>query len=83
MKNILITKAEYEGNFVVKLFFNDNTIKSVDFSKWLKKNSHPQYDMYKSESQFRKFKIEQGNIVWGSDWDLIFPVYQLYKGKLS
>jgi hypothetical protein len=32
---------------------------------------------------FQKFKIESGNVVWGEKWDLIFPVSQLYKGKIS
>ena len=30
---------------------------------------------------FRTFKIVEGNIVWGDDWDLIFPMENLYRGK--
>lgn len=30
---------------------------------------------------FRTFKIVEGNIVWGDDWDLIFPMEKLYRGK--
>jgi len=31
---------------------------------------------------FKKFKLEMGNIVWGKNWDMVFPVYNLYKGKI-
>ena len=29
------------------------------------------------------FKIENGNIVWGEDWDLIFPIEQLHQGRIE
>ena len=57
---------------------------------WLSKNQtllrrhpHPQYNRYKSEKNFKKFKIENGNIVWGKNWDLIFPIGALYAGNLE
>ena len=27
--------------------------------------------------------IENGNIVWGKNWDLMFPIEQLYSGSLA
>ncbi len=27
--------------------------------------------------------MEQGNIVWGSNWDIIFPIANLYSGNLT
>ena len=45
--------------------------------------SFTQYNKYKKQENFKKFKIENGNIVWGKDWDLIFPVYDLYEGKID
>jgi hypothetical protein len=27
--------------------------------------------------------LEDGNIVWGEDWDLIFPIEQLHQGIVS
>ena len=29
-----------------------------------------------------KFTIENGNIVWGKNWDLIFPIEDLHAGAL-
>ena len=38
------------------------------------------YKSYLNENKFKKFKIEFGNIVWGKNWDLIFPIDKLYAG---
>ncbi len=32
---------------------------------------------------FRTFVIDDGNVVWGEDWDLIFPIENLYIGKAA
>ena len=32
------------------------------------------------EAEFEKFTLDDGNIVWGEDWDLIFHVGQLHSG---
>ena len=29
-----------------------------------------------------RFTIDNGNIVWGKNWDLIFPVEHLYSGRI-
>ena len=34
-------------------------------------------------TEFQKFTIDDGNIVWGEDWDLVFPVEQLYAGAIA
>jgi hypothetical protein len=49
----------------------------------LRQHSHPQYDAYKRIDKFKTFRLDHGNIVWGSDWDLIFPIEQLYNGCIS
>lgn len=83
MKPINIIKVEYVGNLSVKVVFNDNTINTIDVGDFIKKHPHPQYNKYLDEKNFKKFKIDLGNIVWGSNWDLIFPLEQLYKGKIA
>ena len=83
MKPVSIVKAEYVGDLSVKIVFNDNTTTIVDVGTFIKKHPHPQYNKYLEESNFKKFKIDLGNIVWGKNWDLIFPIEQLYKGKIA
>lgn len=83
MKPISIIKAEYAGDLSVKIVFNDNTSNIVDIGTFIKKHPHPQYNKYLEEKNFKKFKIDLGNIVWGNNWDLIFPIEQLYNGKIA
>jgi hypothetical protein len=83
MSIINITKAEYVGNLSVKLSFNDETEKIINVGDFLKRNPHPQTDKYLIETNFEKFKIEDGNIVWGENADLIFPVHELPQGNIK
>ena len=32
--------------------------------------------------KFRTFTLDGGNIVWGRNWDLIFPIEQLHEGVI-
>ncbi|KQS31352.1 DUF2442 domain-containing protein [Dyadobacter sp. Leaf189] len=80
---LTVTGADYLSDYRLLVKFSDNTEKVIDFEDFLTYNSHPQFDKYKDLKHFRKFKIERGNVVWGKDWDLIFPVEQLYSGKLK
>ncbi len=75
-----ITSAYKQDNRLLdggvgKGWFQDNTS--------MKKTLHPRNRFYLDESEFKKFKIEDGNIVWGENWDLIFPVEQLYSGAID
>lgn len=78
-----IIEAKYVDNYNVELTFSDAVKKTVDFGAFLKNNPHPQYNQYNRLENFKKFKLENGNIVWGKNWDLIFPIEQLYKGKIK
>jgi hypothetical protein len=80
MRNFSIIKAIYKGDFTLELLFSDNTSKIVDFKAFLQ--SHPQFGKYNKETNFKKFRIENGNVVWGKDWDLIFPINQLLNGNI-
>lgn len=75
--------AVYAGEYKVQLSFNDNTERVVDFGSFLTESPHPQYNKYRDVELFKTFSIEMGNIVWGENWDLIFPVEQLHEGKIE
>jgi hypothetical protein len=83
MCRLKITKAEYNGEYRVELTFNDTAKKIVDFGLFLREHPHPQHNKYIKQDNFKKFKLEKGNIVWGRNWDLVFPVEQLYEGKIN
>lgn len=54
----------------------------MNVGEYIKKNPHIQYNSYLDEKKFKKFKVEMGNVVWGKNWDLVFPVQDLYSGAI-
>ena len=79
---ITIESAQYISGYKLEIKFSNNTVNIVDFEMFLLKNPHPQWNKYKTIVNFKQFKIEKGNVVWGKDWDLIFPIDQLLKGEI-
>ena len=79
--NPTVVSAKYVKPLSVEIVFSDGEVRIVDVGEFIKKNPHPQYNSYLDEKKFKKFKIEYGNIVWGKNWDLIFPTECLYKGS--
>ncbi|MBR6194178.1 MAG: DUF2442 domain-containing protein [Prevotella sp.] len=82
MDSIYIIKAENAGNLTVCLTFNDNTQQTIDVGDYIRRHPHPQYNKYLDPRKFSRFTIENGNIVWGKNWDLIFPLEQLHTGAI-
>lgn len=76
-----IVSAKYVAPLSVELQFSDGTVNIVDIGSFIKAHPHPQYNSYLDEKKFKRFKIEMGNIVWGKNWDLVFPISALYNGK--
>ena len=83
MTILAITDAQYIDHNQLNLSFSDGTSQVVDFGPFLANHPHPQHDEYKKLANFKQFHLERGNVVWGNDWDLIFPVSQLHQGYLS
>ena len=67
MEKLHIVKAENAGNLTVNLTFSP----------------HPQYNKYLDPRIFNRFTIDNGNVVWGKNWDLIFPIEQLHSGVIA
>lgn len=83
MARLMITEAHSIGNLTIEMRFNDNTIQCVNIGEFIHAHPHPQYDKYLDEQEFLKFTLDDGNIVWGEDWDLVFPIEQLYAGAIA
>jgi len=80
-QRIFIEKANYVDDLTINLQFNDGTVRDINFAPFLKTHPHPQHNKYIKYSNFKRFRIENGNIVWGKNWDLVFDMWNLYKGK--
>lgn len=82
MGRLYIVEATNAGNLSVNLQFSDHTSQTVDIGEFIRRHPHPQYNKYLDEKKFSQFKLENGNIVWGKNWDLIFPIEQLHSGSV-
>ena len=78
---IEIKSAKYIGDFAIRIFFNDGFNRMVDFKSFLETSLHPSIRMYLDEAKFKQFEIIDGNLNW-NDYDLIFPINDLYEGKI-
>ena len=73
-------EAACNNDLTVSLLFNDQTRRKVDIAAFIREHPHPQYNKYLKPANFRKMRLEQGNIVWGND--LEFHIEDLYTGIL-
>jgi hypothetical protein len=76
-----VESARYIGDYVIRVYFTDGFNRLVDFKPFLEASVHPSIRKYLDEAKFKEFQIVDGNLNW-KDYDLIFPVYDLYEGKL-
>ncbi|MEI7982618.1 MAG: DUF2442 domain-containing protein [Bacteroidota bacterium] len=78
---IEIKAALYIGDFAIRISFSSGFNRLVDFKPFLETSLHPSIRKYLDEAKFKNFKIVDGNLNW-NDYDLIFPIEDLYQGKL-
>lgn len=83
MEKLIITNATDIGGLTVRLTFNDHTTQTIDIGEFIRRHPHPQYNKYLDPKKFSRFKLENGNIVWGKNWDLIFPIHELHAGAIA
>lgn len=80
---VYVVRAEYAGDVKLHIFFSDGTSQVVDFRPFIISHPHPQYNRYIEPKNFKKFYIDHGNVVWGKNWDMIFPIEQLHRGAIA
>jgi hypothetical protein len=78
---IEVKSAIYIGEYVLRVFFSDGFNNLVDFKPFLESSLHPSIRKYLDDSKFKGYKIVDGNLNW-NDYDLIFPIEDLYKGEI-
>ncbi|MBG6111327.1 hypothetical protein H4V97_000432 [Flavobacterium sp. CG_23.5] len=79
---INVVAATYVNGYVIKVTFTDASEKNVDFELFLSKSQHPSISKYLDLNNFKNFTIVYGNLNW-NDYDMIFPIWDLYEGKIS
>ncbi len=79
---IQITDAHYVGGYKIRLIFNDKEEKIVDFGSFIRASHNPMTSQYRDLEKFKRFSIQYGDLVWG-DYDMCFPIWDLYQGAIT
>jgi hypothetical protein len=76
-----IREAEYRSGYKLRLVFNDGTTRLVDFEPFLRRAQNPDLSRYRQLQRFKSFHLHYGNLMWG-DYEMIFPIMDLYRGEI-
>ncbi len=75
---IFITAAEYLIDFVISLGFNTGESRNVDFLPLFHRYVKGTNLKYLTIKNFKNFIVQDGNIFWGKNEDVIFTIDSLY-----
>ena len=62
-----VVRAEYAGGYRVRLWFNDETVKTVDLEQSLKGSA---FEPLKDVERFKRFEVKYATIGWENGADL-------------
>lgn len=62
-----VIEAEYRGEYMIKLTFNDGISETIDFAQYL---DGPVFEPLKDVSYFQKFCLEGGTVAWPNRADI-------------
>ena len=68
-------------DYKIHFKFNDGKENTVDFKPFIFASSHPDIKKYQNKKLFENFSLEYGEIEW-NDYELAFPIFDLYKGYI-
>ncbi|MBI2926866.1 MAG: DUF2442 domain-containing protein [Verrucomicrobia bacterium] len=79
---VSIEAAHYVAPYNLNLRFDNGHESAVDFGPFLNGSAHPSIRAYLDVERFKAFSLEQGMLHW-NDFDLVFPMADLYAGRIS
>jgi len=62
-----VIRAEYRGGHRIRVTFNDDTEKTIDFRPWL---DGPVFEPLREVDYFRRFFVDGGTVVWRNGADI-------------
>ena len=77
-ETLSIIKAYYLGNLTLSLTFSNGVQKRLNFSPLFRKHLKGYYKQFLQPPFFKTFIVANGNVSWGENEDVIFPVSFLY-----
>jgi hypothetical protein len=79
---IRLLAAKPAGAFKLRLAFADGKVTTVDFGPFLRASRHPDIRRYLKKTNFSRHTITGGQLHW-NDFDLVFPLADLYDGNIA
>jgi hypothetical protein len=62
-----VVRAEYRGDYLLHLTFNDGVQQTVDFWPWLE---GPFFELLKDPGYFQRFFLDGGTVAWPNGADV-------------
>ena len=62
-----VTRAEYRGEYKIRLCFHDGVEKTIDFAQWLE---GPIFEPLKDTGYFQRFFLDGGTVSWPNGADI-------------
>jgi hypothetical protein len=72
-----VVRAVYRGGFRIRLTFNDNLEKTIDFSQWL---DGPVFEPLRDPDYFRSFFLDGGTVAWPNGADIAPETLHAHQG---
>ena len=74
--------AEYIKDYMIRVVFEDNSIKTIDLKPFIQKSQHPAVKKFLDINLFKKFKVEFGSLCWeGGQFDISHQA--IYRGDFD
>lgn len=73
-KGLVVQSAKYVQDFLIAITFSDGKTKVLDFLPLFHKYVKGDNLKYYAPQNFKKFIVKNGNIYWGKNENVIFPV---------
>ncbi len=81
-KVVQIKAVRHVSAYRLGIRFDDGHESTVDFGPFLKASPHPAIRAYLDAERFKSFTLEDGMLHW-NDFDLVFPMAELYEGCIG
>ena len=81
-KVVQVEAVRHVSGYKLALRFSDGHTSTVDFGPFLKASAHPSIRAYLDLKRFKNFTLEDGMLHW-DDFDLVFPMVELYEGQIN
>lgn len=81
-KVVQVAGVRHNSGYKLGIRFSDGHVSTVDFEPFLKRSVHPSIRVYLEPARFKAFTVEDGLLHW-NDFDLVFPMDDLYGGRIS